>query len=124
MTSLADHDLAFIGAGNMAEALIRGLVQGGHVPAARIHASAPRLERLAELAKAYAIATTTDNQVAARAGSIVVLSTKPQILGKVLAEIGSAIRPGALVISICAGIDCATIEAAIPSEGVRVVRAM
>ncbi len=124
ITTLADHDIAFIGAGNMAEALIRGLVRGGHVPASKIHASAPRSERLAELAATYAIATTTDNTVAARAADLVVLSTKPQILDKVLKQIGPELRPGALVISICAGIDCATIEAAIPVEGVRVVRAM
>jgi pyrroline-5-carboxylate reductase len=122
---LADHQIAFIGAGNMAEALLRGLVQGGHVPAAHIHASAPRAERLAELATKYGVTTTLDNAEAARAATIVVLATKPQILGKVLLQIGPHVQQGALVISVCAGIDCATIEAAFPAErGVRVVRAM
>ena len=54
---------------------------------------------------------------------MVVLSVKPQILEKVLREIGDRLKPGTLVISIAAGVDTATIEHAI-SEGVRVVRAM
>lgn len=122
--SLADRDIAFVGAGNMAEALIRGLVRGGHVPAARVHASAPREERLGELRTQYGIVTTTDNRVAASAASIVVLSTKPQILGTVLREIGANLQPDALVISVAAGVDCATIEAAITSPGARVIRSM
>ena len=48
-SALAAHTIGFIGAGNMAEALIRGLVKGGHVPATRIVASGPRKERLDEL---------------------------------------------------------------------------
>lgn len=122
--TLADRDIAFIGAGNMAEALIRGLVRGNHVPAARVHASAPREERRAELHATYGIVVTADNIAAARSASIVVLATKPQILGTVLREIGAALQPDALVISVAAGIDCATIEAAITAPGVRVIRAM
>jgi pyrroline-5-carboxylate reductase len=123
LSILASHSIGFIGAGNMAEALIRGLVKGGHVPANRITASAPRNERLAELAEAYGIAVTRDNREVARAASIVVLSVKPQILDKVLREIGTEIKPGTLVISIAAGVDTETIEEAL-ADGVRVVRAM
>ena len=123
MSILASHSIGFIGAGNMAEALIRGLVKGGHVPANRITASAPRNERLAELAEAYGIAVTRDNREVVRAASIVVLSVKPQILDKVLREIGTEIKPGTLVISIAAGVDTETIEEAL-ADGVRVVRAM
>ena len=123
MSILATHTIGFIGAGNMAEALIRGLVKGGHVAARRITASAPRNERLAELVEAYGIAVTRDNREVAQASSIVVLSVKPQILEKVLAEVGDQLKPGTLVISIAAGVDTETIEATI-SDGVRVVRAM
>lgn len=123
MLQLADRDIAFIGAGNMAEALIRGLVRGGHVAPEHVKASAPRTERLEELAQKYGIKTTTDNREAARAG-VVVLSTKPQILDKVLREIADDIQPDTLVVSVCAGIPCEAIENALPAEGVRVVRAM
>jgi pyrroline-5-carboxylate reductase len=123
LSPLASRSIGFIGAGNMAEALIRGLVRGGHVPPARVLASARRRERLDELARAYGIGTTLDNREVARGAEIVVLSVKPQILHKVLREIGDQVRPGALAISIAAGVDTEAIEDAL-GEGVRVVRAM
>jgi len=123
MSILASHTIGFIGAGNMAEALIRGLVRGNHVTADRIHASAPRRERLDELSSAYGIHVTTDNREVARTAGVVVLSVKPQIMDKVLREIGDQLQPGTLIISIAAGVDTESIEAAVP-EGVRVVRAM
>src|SRR5689334_15698060 len=106
----------------MAEALIRGLVKGGHVSSHRITASAPRNERLAELVEAYGIAVTRDNRDVAKQ-SIVVLSVKPQIMDKVLREVGDQLSPSTLVISIAAGVDTETIEHAVP-EGVHVIRAM
>src|ERR1044071_2766460 len=107
----------------MAEALIRGLVRGDHVAANRITASGPRRERLDELAWSYGIVVTTDNREVARNAGLVVLSVKPQILDKVLREVGRELRPGTLVVSIAAGVPTETIEAAV-TEGVRVVRAM
>jgi pyrroline-5-carboxylate reductase len=123
LSILASHTIGFIGAGNMAEAMIRGLVRGGHVPANRITASGPRRERLDELVRNYGIASTVDNREVARGAGLVVLSVKPQILDKVLAEIGDQLRPGTLVVSIAAGVDTEAIESAV-AEGVRVVRAM
>src|SRR5262245_61430217 len=107
----------------MAEALMRGLVRGGHVAADRITASGPRRERLEELAKRYGVAITHDNREVARKASLVVLSVKPQILDKVLREVGSELRAGTLVVSIAAGVDTETIEDTV-AEGVRVVRSM
>ena len=123
MSILASYTIGFIGAGNMAEALIRGLVRGGHVPADRITASGPRRERLDELARRYGIASTLDNRALARGAGLVVLSVKPQILDKVLREVGDQLQPGTLVVSIAAGVDTEAIEAVV-AEGVHVVRAM
>jgi pyrroline-5-carboxylate reductase len=120
---LAAHTIGVIGAGNMAEALIRGLVKGGHVPPDHVAASGPRSERLEELRAAYGIDVTTENRDVARRAGIVVLAVKPQILDKVLREIGDLLKPGLLLVSIAAGVDTATIEDAVP-DGVRVVRAM
>jgi pyrroline-5-carboxylate reductase len=122
LSILASYTIGFIGAGNMAEALIRGLVRG-HVPANRITASGPRRERLDELARRYGIAITLDNREVARGASLVVLSVKPQILDKVLREVGEQLQPGTLLVSIAAGVDTEAIESAI-ADGVRVVRAM
>jgi len=114
--------LSFIGAGNMAEAMIRGLLRGNVFAPGDVVASAPRAERMRELAEAYGIRTTTNNREAATA-RIVVLSVKPQILSKVLDEIADAIDAEALVISIAAGVPVAAIQARLPG-GTRVVRAM
>jgi len=123
LSILASYTIGFIGAGNMAEALIRGLVRGGHVPANRITASGPRRERLDELVARYGIAITLDNREVARGTGLVVLSVKPQILDKVLREIGDQLQPGTLVVSIAAGVDTEAIETAV-ADGVHVVRAM
>jgi pyrroline-5-carboxylate reductase len=123
LSPLASRPIGFIGAGNMAEALIRGLVRGGHIPGERVIASGRRRERLDELHAAYGIRTTLDNSEVAREAEIVVLSVKPQILHKVLREVGGQIRPGALVISIAAGVDTEAIEEGL-ADTVRVVRAM
>jgi pyrroline-5-carboxylate reductase len=123
VSALASHTIGFIGAGNMAEALIRGLVRGNHVPAERVYASAPRKERLDELVASYKIHALTDNREVARTCDIVVLSIKPQIMDKVLRDVGDQLKPGTLVISIAAGVDTETIESAV-GDSVRVVRAM
>jgi pyrroline-5-carboxylate reductase len=117
-----DKTIGFIGAGNMAEAMIRGLLRGGDFAIAQIAASGPREERMRELRDTYGIYATTDNRAPA-ASEIVVLSMKPQILARVLDEIGSTISSEALVISIAAGVPVAAIQARL-APGTRVVRAM
>jgi pyrroline-5-carboxylate reductase len=101
---LQDSQIAFIGSGAMAEAMIKGLVGQGLLPAQSIIASGPRPRRGAELAERYGIQVTEDNVAAARDQDIVVLSVKPQILGEVLEQLGSGvISQEALVLSIVAG---------------------
>jgi pyrroline-5-carboxylate reductase len=123
LSILANHSIGFIGAGNMAEALIRGLVRGNHLPASRVTASGPRRERLDQLARSYGIQVNVNNREVASSVGIVVLSVKPQILDKVLREIGDQLQPGALVVSVAAGVGTEAIESTI-AQGVRVVRAM
>jgi pyrroline-5-carboxylate reductase len=122
VSALASKTIGFLGAGNMAEALIRGLLHGGQ-PAQQILASAPRRDRLDEIVGLYDIVTATDNREVARKSDILVLSVKPQILEKVLREVSVEVRAGTLVISVAAGISTATIEALLP-ESARVVRSM
>jgi pyrroline-5-carboxylate reductase len=119
---LADA-IAFLGAGNMAAALIRGLIASGQVRGDEVIATGRRAERLEEVARTHGVRTTTDNLAAARAAPVIVLSVKPQVMDRVLAEIGPAIDPGKLVISIAAGVPLAAIERRL-GTGTRVVRAM
>jgi pyrroline-5-carboxylate reductase len=119
---LKDKTIGFIGGGNMAEALIRGLLAGG-VPAADLLVAEPFAERRAFLADRYGIGVSTENGAAAAKSDIIVLAVKPQIAPSVLAEIGGAVTPEKLLISIMAGIRTEAIEAAFPT-GTRVVRVM
>jgi pyrroline-5-carboxylate reductase len=118
----AKKSIGFVGAGNMAEAMIRGLLRGKLFAPAQVTASGPREERRRELSEKYAIHVTQDNREAA-AQSIVVLSVKPQILSRVLDEISGSIRAESLVLSIAAGVPVAAIQAKL-RKGTRVVRAM
>src|SRR5262245_46700750 len=102
--------IGFVGAGNMAEAMIRGLLRGKDFAAEQVLASGPLEERMRELHDAYGIQATTDNKVPA-AAQIVVLSVKPQILSRVLDEVADTVSSDALVISIAAGIPVAAIQA-------------
>lgn len=115
--------IGFLGTGNMAEALIKGLLHAKVVEPGRIIGSDPRKERCDELTQRFGIRTTTSNLEVVRASEIVVLSVKPQILPTVLDEVAKELKPHALVISIAAGTPVAAIEARLPA-GTRVVRTM
>jgi pyrroline-5-carboxylate reductase len=116
-------NIGFVGAGNMAGALIRGLLHSGTVTPSQIQASDVRAERLAELAKEHGISTTRDNAKLAKWADVIVLAVKPQVVDKVLPAIAGAMRPEALVISIVAGVPIEAIEARLPDRA-RVVRTM
>ncbi len=115
--------IGFLGTGNMAEALIKGLLAVGAVEPGQVHGSEPRRERCDEMAKRYGIHVTTHNLDVVRHAEIVVLSVKPQILPAVLDEVAAHLKPQVLIISIAAGMPIAAIEARLP-QGTRVVRTM
>lgn len=115
--------IAFIGAGNMAEALVKGLLRAGVAAPQEILCTDRRSERGPELVKAYGVRFTQDNLAAVREAGIIVLSVKPQVMEKVLAEVGPALDAGKLVVSIAAGIPIAALERQV-GHGVRVIRTM
>jgi pyrroline-5-carboxylate reductase len=114
--------LCVIGAGNMGEALIRGFLRAAAKPESIIAAD-PRLEQIEMLKKTYGIEVTQDNLAAVRSSDQVLLSIKPQLMNKVLHQIGPAIDQSKLVISIAAGVPIAAIERKL-KKGVHIVRAM
>lgn len=119
----ANLKLALIGAGNMAEALTRGLLHARHLQPEQIIATGPRAERLQYLEKTYGIKTTHDNSAAVRDAQIVLLAVKPQIMDTVLRQIADFVPSHALVISIAAGISTELVQS-ILSQGTRICRAM
>lgn len=120
---MKDRTIAFLGAGNMAEALFKGLIRSGAAVPERIIATGKRTTRLDELAGLYGIRVTTDNVAAAKDADVVVLSVKPQAMDKLLMQIAPAIDPGKLVISVAAGLPIAAIERRL-GAGARIVRSM
>lgn len=112
---------AVIGAGVMGETLLAGLIRAGR-GAESIVVVEKRAERAAELAGRYAVEVVPD-VAAAAAADTVLLVVKPQDMAEVLREIGPALRPGQLLVSLAAGITTAFVESHVP-EGVAVVRVM
>ncbi|MCL2449410.1 MAG: pyrroline-5-carboxylate reductase [Polyangiaceae bacterium] len=115
--------LGFLGAGNMAGALIKGLLHGKVLPPERVLASDVKAERLEQLQALHGIRTTSDNHKLATECDVLVLSVKPQSLDKVLGEVGRDVRSDQLVVSVAAGVPIEAIESRLPA-GARVVRAM
>jgi len=118
-----EHTIVFVGAGNMAGALIRGLIGTGTVPADRIIAADPDQDRLRALEAELEIRVTSDNAEAVKDATVAVLAIKPQVFAQVLPGLSVALPPDALLISIAAGISTIIIERSFP-DGSRVVRTM
>lgn len=107
----------------MAGALIRGLLASGAVRPEQIRASDVRAARLDELAAEHGIETTGDNRALVSWANLLVLAVKPQVIDRVLNQVGEAFEQDTLVVSIAAGVPIRALESRLPA-GVRVVRAM
>lgn len=121
--SLQNKTIAFIGAGNMGEALIRGLLAGRSVVASQIIATDVRAERRDFFAKTFGVRAIGDNLEAVKEADIVVLAVKPQHVDDVLLGFKWAMTDGKLLISIAAGVTTARIERYL-GERMRVMRVM
>ncbi|WP_420554822.1 pyrroline-5-carboxylate reductase [Neptuniibacter marinus] len=114
--------LAFIGVGNMARAIIGGLLSNGY-PADKIWASEPDITGLADLAK-QGLHTTSDNNAAVAAADLVVLAVKPQVLKTVAQGIAATVQTQKpLIVSIAAGILAPSIDKWLGSD-IAIVRCM
>ncbi|ABS25594.1 pyrroline-5-carboxylate reductase [Anaeromyxobacter sp. Fw109-5] len=115
--------IAFLGSGNMAEALVKGLLGAGTASAEEIVCAEPRLERREELALRYGVKVIGSNLEATEQADVVVLSVKPQTMEQLLDEIAPAVDHRKLVVSIAAGVSIAAIARKL-GAGVRIVRTM
>jgi pyrroline-5-carboxylate reductase len=113
--------LAVIGAGVMGETLIAGLLRAGWEPSqiTAVDRHGPRLE---EISAKYGIGTAELADAVGGAEAVVVV-VKPQDTGEVLPMVAAALTEGALVVSLCAGVTIAQIEAVMPDQ-TPVVRVM
>jgi pyrroline-5-carboxylate reductase len=104
---MLDKQIAFVGSGVMAEAMLSGLLRQKLARPENLRVSDPLPERGMELHEKYGVQPFTDNNQAAEHADVVVLSVKPQRLTEVLGNLKGAVPAGAVVLSIVAG---ATIE--------------
>lgn len=120
--AVMESKVVFVGAGNMAEAIVSGMVAAGFCAPEKIVMTDVRADRLEDLSKEYGVSVSNSNR-AVRNAEIVILSVKPQVMNKILGEIAPDLRPETLVVSIAAGIPAVKIETALGGKR-RVVRVM
>jgi pyrroline-5-carboxylate reductase len=118
-----DSKIAFLGGGNMAEALIKGMLAAGVAKADQMLVSDVSNERLEQLNKTYGIVIQRSNREAATQADIILLCVKPQIIDVVLSKIVPVANHEKLVISIAAGVTIARIEKMLTNKP-RVIRVM
>ncbi len=118
-----ERRIAILGAGQIGEALVAGLLSSGWRNADDIVVTGRREERVRELTERYGVTATLSNTEAVAGAALVVIAVKPQDFDVLLGEIGGLLSPEQTVLSVAAAIPTAAIERRI-APGVPVVRAM
>jgi len=119
---MADYQLGVIGAGNMAEALLRGAIAANVIDHNAVVASDPVFDRRQLFTRDLGVTTMADNAAPAGCPRLL-LAVKPQMMAEVLDGIAEAVSPAATVISIAAGIRTEFIFERLHQRG-RIVRVM
>lgn len=119
---MEQRKITFIGAGNMAQAIIAGLLRAGF-PAPQICATNRTAETRHALGERYGIRTAADNLSAAAEAEVIVLGVKPQNMAEALAPLAHLDWQDKLVISLAAGISVARLQQLLPGA-MRVIRVM
>lgn len=114
--------IGFIGGGAICEALLGGLITKEIVDPRMISVHDVAAERLQYLKQRFDVHTQENGKLVAQNSDILFLTVKPQVMGKVLPEIGAQVRSQTLVVSVAAGITLASIEKYMPE--VPVIRVM
>jgi pyrroline-5-carboxylate reductase len=117
------NEIAFIGGGRMAEALISGVLAKGAVEPERIVVTDVDPARRDHLARTYGVRSSGDNGGAAREASFVVLAVKPQQIDEVVAGLSGHLTEDKVVVSIAAGVTVSRLKRLIGLEA-PVVRVM
>ena len=113
---LKNKKLGFIGGGNMAEAMIKGLLSASFIEAKNIFVSEPSEAKRDTLHAEYKIKVSADNRELVKKCDILILAVKPQIFQEVLVDICSLVDSDKLVISIAAGVPIAIIDDALRGD--------
>jgi len=120
---MKDLQITFIGGGNMAEALVAGLIDSGH-SREKLMVTDVRQERLDILKDSYGVQTDTSNSAAVSGADVVVLAVKPQMMAEAASEVGGYLKQDATVISIAAGVGISSIKCSLGRDDAALVRVM
>ncbi len=118
-----DKTIGFIGGGNMASAIIGGILKAGLVPKEQIIATAKTGQTLRSLQERFGIRTASSNPEAAKAANILFLAVKPHLFPEIIAELKDCVSPDTLLVSIAAGQSISAIEGLF-CKNIRLIRAM
>lgn len=115
--------LGFIGCGNMAQAMLKGILAKGIYRVEDVIVSRRNEAALQQIHAELGVLTTTDNKKVAGEADLLILAVKPLQFEQVIAEIASEVKPDALIISIAAGQSIANIETLF-GKNIKLVRTM
>ena len=115
--------ISFIGGGNMATAIISGILSSGLSDCSHICATAAHEASVIRLKETLNIEATTDNKAAAQKADILFLAIKPNMFHKVIPEIRHAVKENAIIVSIAAGQPIERIEEMFETS-IKLVRVM
>jgi pyrroline-5-carboxylate reductase len=121
--SMLDKHIAFVGAGQMAEALAKGFLSKGIVQGKQVHAYDISEARRTLFADSLKVNVPDSNNSAVRVAEVVLLAVKPQYLISTMQSVDPSNWEGKLVVSIAAGITIDTLKSVLPASA-RVVRIM
>ena len=116
--------LGFIGAGNMAAAMMSGIVEGNIFPANGIVMSDISGDRLAFISEKYGVDTTSDNTQVAKSAEVVFLAVKPQYYTQVITDIAPVVTEKQLIITIAPGQTLASLSERFGNDRLKIIRTM
>ena len=115
--------IGFIGAGNMAKAIVGGIVKAGLVTSENIIMSGLNKENLENIKSNYNVEVTTDNKLVAKKSDILILAVKPNVYPIVINEVKDFVKETVIIVTIAAGKSIESTEKAFEKE-LKVVRTM
>lgn len=116
--------IGLIGLGNMATAMVGGMLGKGLAKAEDIIGSSRTETTRNKIREKYSITVTPDNRQVAREADILFLAVKPVILSGVIAEIREEVRPECLIVSIAAGRNLGWLKEAFGRPELKIIRCM
>jgi pyrroline-5-carboxylate reductase len=104
----SSQKIAFVGAGNMARAILKGVLVRGLIPAANVSVSSP--SGPSEAIRALGVSCSRDNAQAVAEAGVVILCVKPHFVASAIASFAHALREGAVLVSVAAGVTTTQLE--------------